>query len=89
MDRDFLSSLTSMILKSGHGSLLTKIISTSSFEQEVTLKNWICELENLQVKVGMNLIPGEPTVDRTYYIYFIISLVLVKMPDTSTVTQEE
>lgn len=59
-----------MILKSGHGSLLTKIISTSSFEQEVTLKKWICELENLQVKVGMNLIPGEPTVDRTYYIYF-------------------
>lgn len=46
--RDFLSSLTSMILKSGHGSLLTKIISTSSFEQEVTLKKWICELENLQ-----------------------------------------
>lgn len=28
-------------------------------------------------------------VDRTYYIYFIISLVLVQMPDTSTVTQEE
>lgn len=46
--RDFLSSLTSMILKSGHGSLLKKIISTSTFEQEASIKKWICELENLQ-----------------------------------------
>ena len=55
LDRDLLSSLTSMLLKSGHGSLLSKIVSTSTFEQETTIKKWICELENLQVNINMNL----------------------------------
>ncbi|XP_020626010.1 uncharacterized protein LOC110063376 [Orbicella faveolata] len=46
--RDFLSSLTSMIVKSGHGSLLSKIVSTSTFQQESLIKKWICELENVK-----------------------------------------
>ena len=45
--RDVLSSLTSMIVKSGHGSLLSKIVSTSTFQQESLIKKWICE--NVQV----------------------------------------
>lgn len=48
--RDLLSSLTSMIVKSGHGSLLSEIVSTSTFQQEGLIKKWICDLENVQVR---------------------------------------
>ena len=47
--RDFLSSLTTMIVKSGHGSLLSKIVSTATFQQETGIKKWLCEVEPLQV----------------------------------------
>ena len=47
--RDFLSSLTAMIVKSGHGSLLSKIVSTSTFQQESRIKDWLCQFESLQV----------------------------------------
>lgn len=46
--RDFLSSLTTMIVKSGHGSLLSKIVSTATFQQETGIKKWLCEVEPLQ-----------------------------------------
>ncbi|XP_078373307.1 pleckstrin homology domain-containing family M member 2-like isoform X1 [Oculina patagonica] len=46
--RDLLSSVTSMIVKSGQGSLLSKIVSTSTFQQETLIKKWMNELENIQ-----------------------------------------
>jgi len=39
-----------MIVKSGHGSLLSEIVSTSTFQQEGLIKKWICDLENVQVR---------------------------------------
>lgn len=46
--RDFLSSLTSMIVKSGQGSLLPKIVSSSTFQQETPIKRWLSEQETMQ-----------------------------------------
>ena len=41
--------MTSMIVKSGHGSLVSSIVSTSGIQQETRIKRWLRELDGAQV----------------------------------------